>query len=316
VPISSTTNQIIAIFAALPLFSVAYLGLRSHKNRRLRWYYRGALLVEFVAAAVSGGRGNVISVILLALGVAYYSTRRFPLKAAAVCALIGLFAVFPILVIYRANSQASGYEIGNLSEGVSTYAAGGFESALLSGVSATFERFDDIIAPAVLEGRGRSFYPLPFGGTIGPDFANLVPHALAPSKPINDNLSNGIAYALRLSDVPNNYFAMTMQAETYLDFGTLGAVVAFMILGAFYRGLNDWFGARRQNAAVCGIYLGVAYFLIQTQETFIGDQLFGMVRELLVVAVLLKGAIYLLAPSGSRPSRAPAKAPQLTWTPD
>jgi hypothetical protein len=302
VPVSSTSNQIIAVLALLPLISVAYLGLRAQSAPRLRRYYRPALLAEFIVAASSGGRGEVISVIIIALGVAYYSTQRFPLKATLVASLVGLFVVFPVLALYRGNSAASGFQVSNFSQGVNTYTSAGLGNALLSGVNTTLGRFSDITAPAALEDRGRQAYPLAFGGTLGADFLNFIPHVLAPGKPNVDQLENNVTYALRLTPVRNSYFAPTTVLEMYLDFGTIGTAIAFVVLGSVYREFNDWLALHGKNTAVCALYLGLAFSALGTPEAFIGDQLFGMLRSHVVYVFVIKVGTYVLTKSDATSS--------------
>jgi hypothetical protein len=306
---SSSLNQIISIFADMPLVSVAYLGFRTRGVPRLRRYYVGALIVEFGLAGVSGTRGSVIGVILIVLGVALYSTGRFPVKATIVAALIGVFFVFPLLALYREASAVNGYQVSNLSTGLTNYTSGGFGGALTSGVDSTLRRFADIVGPAAMEEYGRQVYPLPFGGSIGIDFANLIPHALDPNKPVIDTFGNEIVYAYRLSPLKNSYFALSMLGEMYLDFGAIGAGIAFFVLGSVYRELNDLFGAKRENQAVGAVYLALAWPIVSTVEAFIGDQLFGLLRGLVVWIVLIKVLSYTLAgrvpasPNASNPAR-------------
>jgi hypothetical protein len=290
VPISSTTNQILYTLAFLPLVSVAYLGVRAHSDQRFRSYYRLGLIVELAWAVSSGGRGNVVNTLLLALAVQYYTAGRFPLKPTLLAMLFTLFFVFPVLALYRDTSQKThGYQVSNLSAGVSTYTSTGLGNVLLSGIGSTLGRFNDIIIPAALEDRGRNAYPISDGATLGWAVVNFIPHALDPGKPIVNNLQNALSYELRVTPVKNNYEAITQVAEMYWDFGTLGAAIAFLFVGSLYRELNEWTILRRsgRNPAVLALYAALAYFMMQTDETLIADQLDGFIRTVVVLSLLM-----------------------------
>lgn len=303
---SSTTNQIMAVLGNLPLIVTGAIGFRARSDRRLRIYYRIALAGEVAVAALSGGRGEVIDVLVLALGVAYYASGRFPVRAMVIAAVVALGFVFPVLALYRASSQTSGYQVSNLSSGVSTYSSKGVGNALMSGINTTLGRFDDLIAPIALEELGSAKIHFGFGNTLGADFLNVIPHALDPHKEPVSSVENRISYDLGLSPVRNNFFALTTVSEMFLDFGLVGSVIAFAIIGSVYREINEWLGLRRESPLVCGTYVGLAYYLLQTQETFIGDQLFGMLRAFVVYAVLMKGVTAALDFAKRRPKPAAA----------
>lgn len=295
----STTNQAIHILGVLPMISVAYLGVRSiSTGGRLRSWYYIALAVEFGFAIPSGRRVDAVSVLLLALVVAYYGHHRFPVKATAWAAAFAIFFVFPVLHLYRisVNTQQSGYQISNFSNGLNTYTSGGVSGTVLTGVGSTLQRFGDMIMPAALEDRGRTYSPTSEGETIGWMLTNVIPAKLYPGKPNVNQWSNELAYRLGVSPVINNFTAPTIIGELYVDFGNVGAVLAMIVLGMVLRVINDWLGQRQHdNALVIALYAAFAYDLLGAQEETLAVGLVGTLRTMVVAVVLIKGLTWLFA---------------------
>lgn len=294
---SSTVNQIIYVLGLVPLISVAYLGIQSHTKVRLRRWYFLALLVELGFALPSGTRSDAISVLVLALAVSYYTSRRFPLKTAALAAIIGLFFVFPVLYLYRtshAKASNTSFGVNDFSTGVGTYTSAGVTGAMLFGVESTLSRFSDLATPARLEEVGTHAYPVMPGETIAWFFINYVPHAIDPSKPAVGQFSNNIGYALHLTASRDSSIAPTQVGEMYLNFGTVGAVIAMVILGSIYREINEWFRLRRTRPAVLAMFAAFAYAIIHSQESIVAVGLGGLIRDAVVIGVVINGLSWLI----------------------
>lgn len=296
----STLNQILGMFGTFPLIAVAYLGIRAHQQRskRLRRYYWAALAIEFAWALPSGNRVDSVRILVLAVVVFYYTHRRLPLKAMAVCGIFGLFFVFPVLYLYRNANETSSfsknYQVSNLGTGVQTYTSGSIGNTLLFGLGSTLSRFADIQFPAALEERGRQGYSPGEGATVGWIFTNLVPHAIDPTKQSIIQFTDQLAYNLRLTPVRNSSFAPTVVGEFYLDFGAVGAAIAMLILGATYREIDKWLANRRTVPMVTATYAALAYTIISTQEPLLAIGLEQMIRNLILIAILIRVTTWLL----------------------
>lgn len=296
---ASSVNQALAIAGVLPSIAVAYLGIRAHTRPQWRWYYRGLLLSELGFALPSGNRVDAVTVLILALVVAYYTTRGMPVKAIIFSSIFGLFFVFPVLIIYRTSNQDKGYQVSDLSTGIATYTSGGLGNTLLYGVGSTLKRFSDINLPAALEERGRKTDPIADGTTIGWIFTNYIPQVLDPHKRSLITYDDQLAYSLRVTPVLNSSYATTPVGELYLDFGTVGMFFAMIVLGAVFREMNEWLALRNTNPMVLAVYAAFAYQIVRTQEPLLALGLGGLIRDLIVAAILIRGMSWLFERSDS-----------------
>jgi hypothetical protein len=290
----STLTQIFYVLGLLPSVAVAYVGVRAAGNPRLRRLYQLGIAAELIFAVPSGNRVDAVTVLVLAVVIHYYTRHRFPVKAIAVSAVFALFFVFPVLYLYRTSNFDRGYHVSDLSGSVETYTSGGLGNTMLFGIGSTLSRFSDIRLPAALEERGRGAYPVSTGETIPWLVTNYVPHAVDPSKRSLIKFNDDLAFQLRVTPVHNSSFAITQPGEMYLDFGLAGAVIAVFILGSVYRELNEWLRLRRESALVLAIYAAFAYPLIQTQESLFALSFGGVIRNLIVVAIIIRVTTFVL----------------------
>lgn len=291
----STTSQIIFSFSLMPAVATAYLGIQAHHRTDLRRLYWLALAAEIAFAIPSGRRVDAVSVLVLASIVAFYTTKRLPVRAIAISLVFALFFVFPILFLYRTSHQNTGYQVKDLQGALETYTGGGVENAMLSGVGSTLNRFSDIELPAGLEEKGRNRYPVGFGGTVPWIVTGVLPHALFPNKPNVLMQINNLAFALELTPVRNSQFAPTQVGDMYLDFGTIGVLLGMFVVGAAYRELNEFLSRRRDSPLVLAIYAALAYTILDTEETLLAQGFAGIVRQLLVVTAIVVVTTWLFS---------------------
>lgn len=284
----STLNQALHVFGLLPAVAMAYLGVVAHDRPRLRRLYWAALATELAFAVPSGQRVDSVTVLLLAVIVYYYTHKRVPVKAIVIAATFSLFFVFPVLYLYRASNQDTGYQVSDLSGSLTTYTSGGLGNTLLFGVDSTLKRFSDIGLPAALEQYGRGRDPVSTGETIPWLVTNYIPHAVDPSKRNVIEFTDHLAYVLHVTPVLNSSYAPTQVGEMYLDFGTVGAVLAMLIIGSVYREVDQWLALRRESPLVLAIYAAFGFTVIQTQESLLATSFGGMVRNIVVLAIVIR----------------------------
>jgi hypothetical protein len=296
----SSLNQVLAVLGVFPSIAVAYLGASTKRDPALRRYYWAGLLIELAFAIPSGQRVDSVTILLLALIVYYYTHDRMPVKAMIVAGVFALFFVFPVLYLYRTSNNNAGYQVSDLSGSLQTYTSGGLGNTMLFGIGSTLSRFSDIKLPAALEQFGRNAYPVSTGETVPWLFTNYVPHFIDPSKRNVIEAADSLAYTLRLTPVHNSSFAVTQVGEMYLDFGAAGAVIAIMFLGAVYREINDWLSLRGQGPAILALYAASAYQVIRSQESLLASSFGGLVRNLVVLALIIGAVNWLLEGSHRR----------------
>jgi hypothetical protein len=305
----------------VPMLATAFIGARSYaaedlqQARRLRRVYWLLVVIEIVWTIPSGGRSNLIALALMAVILRYYGTRqRIPWKTIIVSGLLIGFLAFPFIAAYRKGNvyQTNQRQAFNVAkEKTFEHGLGGL---LGSGATATFGRFSDVTSLALIESRPRR----PLGGSPGKTLTwipqTFIPRALLKTKDDPGRIGNefGVTYDLTATGFRGTSIAISQVGEFYLNFGLLGLIVGMPLVGAVYRVIGDYFGARRSDSAILAVYAVAAWQLVNGQETIVALGLFGVFKAMLFFAVLilLTTAIQRrrasLTAARERPSESPA----------
>lgn len=310
----STSLQVLSILAIFPSIAVAYAGVNALETgeRKWRWLYWIGLAIDVAYYIPSGSRGQVVTIAVLALSVAYYIRGRLPLRLIAISIALLMFILFPVIHLYRDSGGKAGFAAntaGNLQHSIETYTGQTPTQTIFYGFGATFVRFSQIWVAAALVEQGRSAYPIAPGTTLVWTVTNFVPHGLWPDKPSVGTFSGDLAYTIGLTNSRDTSVSTTQFAEMYLNFGTIGVLVGMIFIGGIYRELGEWLRERKRRPIVLAIYAAFAYQILTTGETIVAGGLVGPIRAMVVLSVLMWVTMRVVAPKRRRAQPSPASLP-------
>ncbi len=285
----STTSQLLHVVSILPAVVVAYVGISAllTRDRRLLTLYWVGLALDVAFYLPSGGRGQVASVVFLALSVLYYVRHRVPLKALVTAAALLIFVVFPIIHLYRGSGGQEGFTrtpVANLKRSTAEYTGNGAGATIFYGLGATFSRFSQVLIPASLVEQDGNTFSVEPGSTLIWAASNFIPGAVWQNKPKVGNFAAESSYAMGLTSERTTSIATTQIGEMFLNFGVIGVAVGMFFVGAVYRELSEWLRERRRRPMVLALYASMAYGLLGTGESIVAVGLVGSIRTLLALA--------------------------------
>jgi O-antigen polysaccharide polymerase Wzy len=194
-----------------------------------------ALLVgAFVLVALQGSRGPVvIGLVELALiRVLVWRKIRIRALAAAIAAvLIVVVFGFGSIKRYQGYDAAHPREHIGYTDYVVNVAPGDSVSAYVTNYADQLRLIAitlDVVPEQASYERGRIFERL----VLQP-----IPRPFRPDVPRDPDLAE------KLYPTPSLAYAIPLQADAYIQFGTVGVVLCFVLLGAGLRALDRWFGS-------------------------------------------------------------------------
>jgi hypothetical protein len=293
-----------------PVVATAYIGAHHYLNRaelrsmRYRNAFWALASIEVLWTVPSGSRSLTLEAITMLLVVGYYGTSRKirPQVAVAATVLIA-FVVFPFALYYRNNSTdyRTAPETALFSAARITFSRLPAH-APADGMAATFSRFSDVASLAEIVRRPPSYSGRAPGQTLSWTAESLVPRAILPSKEDPGLFGHefGSRYDLLSSRNLTTSVAVTQPGELYMNFGVLG-ILLMVAVGAVYRAIGDYLGARGDNPAALAIYAALAWPILSSQETILASGLTGVLK-ILVAFTILMGIATTLASGRRAPS--------------
>jgi hypothetical protein len=289
--------------ASVPTFVTALVGAAAYMGwdarHELAWKraFWGLLAVEAAWYLPSGERARLAGLALAALILMYYARgRKMPWRALAVGATLLVFVVFPFVNAYRGQwgndwSYQESPEKG-FQEGVKALTSGDVPATLESGLRITLSRFGDVGSVGTIVSKGRDLSPRSPGETLSWTLDAVVPRAIAPGKQDPGAFGNefGRAYGILAPFNTTTSIAISQPGELFLSFGWLGVLAGMAVLGAVFRGLNDYFADRDSEPVTLALYSVAALPLINGLESIVAVGLIGLLKTLFVMMVLIWAA--------------------------
>jgi hypothetical protein len=302
-PASSTAtgaSWFVMAASQLPTLAVAFVGAQAFLARRFgnrtvgtELLFYALLVVEIAWYVPAGSRGAVLTLLLMTAVVRYYGLGKRPTLAGALATVaIALFVVFPLEVSYR--SSEGGYQrapAAHLSASVGALLQQSPAEAWDNGFNATFSRLSSVTSVAGILHSGRDV--LDRGGdTLLWAAETVVPRALDPHKADPGVFGNefGRAYGFLVPDNRQTSIAITQFGELYLGFGLAGMVLGMWVVGAVYRLVADYFGRRRSDPVALAVFSVAAWSIINLQESIIAVGLFGLIKLMVFLLLVLVAA--------------------------
>ena len=286
--------------AAAVIGAVAYLGGFARGKTLLRRSFWGLVALEALWYFPTGQRGLVIGAAVMALVILFYArARKIPWKLLIPVGLFLALFLFPFIAVYRGNfSESQVYQrepVPRLWVALKVVATRSPTETLDAGLGGTFSRFNDVASVATILHRGRAPIGSAPGETLRWVLEAPIPRAVYPDKHDPGTFGNafGRAYDVLSEDNRSVSIATTQPGELYLDFGWLGVILGMPVLGAVYRAINDFLGARSSDPGALALYAVSAWPLIYGLETIVVLGLVGVLKGLAVNIALLWGLAWL-----------------------
>jgi hypothetical protein len=289
--------------ASVPTFATALVGAAAYmgwdERHELAWKraFWGLLALEAAWYLPSGERARLVGLALATLILMYYARgRKMPWRALAVGAVLLVFVVFPFVNAYRGqwgNDWSYQENPGRgFQEGVKALTSGDVPATLDSGLRITLSRFSDVGSVATIVSKGRDLSPGSPGETLRWTLDAVVPRAIAPGKQDPGAFGNefGRAYGILAPFNTTTSVAISQPGELFLSFGWLGVVAGMAVLGAVFRGLNDYFADRHSEPVTLALYSVAALPLINGLESIVSVGVIGLLKTLFVMIVLIWAA--------------------------
>jgi hypothetical protein len=289
--------------ASVPTFATALVGAAAYmgwdERHELAWKraFWGLLAVEAAWYLPSGERARLAGLALATLILMYYARgRKMPWRGLAVGAILLVFVVFPFVNAYRGQWGNSWTYQENpergFQEGVKALASGDVLATLESGLRITLSRFADAGSMGTIVSKGRDLSPRSPGETLSWTLDAVVPRAIAPGKQDPGAFGNefGRAYGILAPFNTTTSIAISQPGELFLSFGWLGVVAGMAVLGAVFRGLNDYFADRDSEPVALALYSVAALPLVNGLESIVAVGLIGLLKTLFVMIVLIWAA--------------------------
>lgn len=301
---NSSWSFVIDGLAALPTVVVAYLLARDYMRARtkgrsgpLSTTALVLLAVEFVWVLPSGGRGQLLSLVLMVFLTRYYGLRRLPsVRALTLSVVLSVIVIFPLVLSYR-SSSGTNYQTNaavSLQNAVSRYVETSWSERLGNGLDATFTRFSEVpYVAAIVEGgpRASGLHP---GETFSWAITGFIPRAIDPHKQDPGFFGNYFARTYGFVGPRDRLTALsvTQVGELYMNFGALG-VLGMAAFGMLFRPLSDLTLARRRDPLVLALYAVLAWPLINGLEGIFAGAFLGVIKLALLLAAVSFGAMWI-----------------------
>jgi hypothetical protein len=281
--------------AKLPLLALAVVGAHAFANRQSgsgrrqqQLVFWGLTILEVAWAVPTGSREAVITVLAAVIVVRYYTLGRLPSwKTILALTIFVIFIFFPFVYVYRTGTNYQYEPSTYLSRAADLTAARG-PRATLDAARASVARLSDVTAVAHAIGRSSQGSPIAQGETYlwAPEV--FIPRAIFPEKRNPGTFGNefGREYNFIQPGDFETSIAITQVGEAYITGGWLALLVVMPILGSFYRVLNDYFGARRDDPLAVAVYAVSAGSLVIGAETIVALGLTGVVKQMIVLTAL------------------------------
>jgi hypothetical protein len=289
--------------ASVPTFATALVGAAAYlgwdDRHELAWKrtFWGLLALEAAWYLPSGERARLVGLALATLILMYYARgRKMPWRALSVGAILLVFVVFPFVNAYRGQWGNDWTYQKNpetcFQEGVKVLTSGDVTATLESGLRITLARFCDVGSVATIVSKGSDLSPRAPGETLSWTLDAVVPRAIAPGKQDPGAFGNefGRAYGMLAPFNTTTAVAISQPGELFLSFGWLGVVAGMAVLGAVFRGLNDYFADRHSEPVTLALYSVAALPLINGLEGIVAVGVIGLLKTLFVMIVLIWAA--------------------------
>jgi hypothetical protein len=297
---------------------VALLGCLYHQGRLNLWQKYVALLAVALAIAIgllSGMAQSALQPLLIWFLCSWLGRRKPPVVGFSVLAAI-VIMVQPLKGEYRqaiwygprAYSMAEKVRLlGDLF--TEEWFGGGLstEAVTEKARDAASERLSLLLSTARYVEWTPSVIDYKQGSTLLYLAYGWIPRVVWPDKPIAQtaNVELPVAYGLQsIRSVKTTRFGVGHVAEAYVNFGPLGILPIFLILGALFRVPEVMLG-RHGSAANMAICIALAVNMMYIGST-IGNVFGGFVQQIVVQVFLLR----LLARRSTKAADASARVPR------
>jgi uncharacterized membrane protein len=310
---TTTTGASWFVMAAseLPTLGAAFVGAQAFLTRgrgarsvRAELLFYALLCAEIGWYLPTGSRGAVLTLLTMVAVVRYYGLGRRPsLLGMLAAAAIVIFVVFPLELGYR-NTEG-GYQRAPttyLRASVRDLVQQSPAEAWDNSFDSTFSRLSSITSVAAILHSGTSVLEHRSGETLVWAAETVIPRAVYTQKYDPGLFGNefGRANGLLPPDIHQTSSAVTQCGEFYLPFGVVGMVVGMGVVGAVYRLMAEYFHRRRSDPLALAVFSVTAWSLINLQESIVAVGLFGLLKLMLFLLLVLA-----LASRVQRVGRAP-----------
>lgn len=232
-------------------------------------------LVSLAIGYLSGLRANVITQLLVVVGLLHYSWRhRLRLTDALIMGAIGVVAIGGLNALRH-------YGLGRASELASTIFNPSFILAQTLSVLSPFDGAAFVVQ-SVREGSLALLYGSPIIGLV----TAPIPRAIWPDKPvISTNWM--LVEAQGLDPLSNPISTMTMPGELFWQLSIAGVLAGMLLWGLTMRLLYEYRAMHGRNGAVSVIYLVLYFYNLNAFRTSLVTWVIGMLTTTAFLVLLL-----------------------------
>jgi hypothetical protein len=295
---ASSTSFATASFAALPTLALVVWGVgRPSEFRRARLV---GFLVEVAWYLPTGGRAQVVGVLLAYVATDYYGRGHLPRARTMALAGVVFIVIFPAVLSYR--GQGTNYEGSVTSSATSalTTTIHAPPSRLVSNAAnSTFSRFVDPLSTAVVLHDGRipieRYRP---GSTYAMTVTSLLPRIVVPSKPDPGVFGNAFGRTYHFTNEADLRTSVTIgqPLEAYWNYGPLGVLLVLPIVGILYARLVPALLRLASPTRAKALYAANLLIFATSPGTILADGFATFVKTVLLQALAL-WAVALTVPS-------------------
>ena len=249
-------------------------------GRRARiWMIAGLFLTSLLVYILTSSKAALVNGVLVLLVCRHYALRPVRLRTVVLLAAAFL-VVLPVLYLHRA--------VGLSSELVTRLdwrtLTAGFQIFL--GRSYLADSFGAILlyTPRV--------YPYRYGAPWLELLYFWVPRAWWPTKPVTFSIGFGETYFSSYDQGRLSFISPTLPGDAYLNFGTPGVAVVFLLLGMLLRRWYEWSVGDRPRPETVLLYAASVYWMaISPEQTIavVGGLLLSYLAPVALVALLARG---------------------------
>jgi hypothetical protein len=250
------------------------------------WYFIGLGLTSLLVYTLTSSKASLVNAVLLLVVCRHYAVRPVALRSLVILAIAFLVAL-PVLYLHRAVGVSPELlrrlDWNTLSAGAQiflgrSYLADSFGAVLL-------------YTPRV--------YPYRYGAPWLELFYFWIPRAWWPTKPVTFSIGFGETYLSSYEQGRLSYISPTLPGDAFLNFGTPGVFLVFLILGVLLRRWYENTAGRRPRPETILLYATSVYWIAIGAE-----QSVPVISELFLSYVVPVGVLMVLA-RGRRGNRGP-----------